>query len=603
MLDVFSHFAALDVLRGRLGMEVAAGALTDARAVNAYKSLQAQYPYAIFGSVIDHLLTHDGPSDTEVGLLKQCMTIWTTMRSFQLDYRSTRAKIEQVAINPTAPTALADYNTARQAMSDLIGRYDQIIGTLQAFRWQLHPLGHLTRHPQADDQSVKSWPWRDVVLSRRTGAFAAEVMKLARDIGSQASLAFGVGVLSSYAANAIGSPYLVHAVGGSRRSHPYRDRLASYAVGAWLQHVPLPIELDFDRTLSVPVFGSPNAPALPPWLRDMILKALDATYAKHGPPAPPDLDAAYGQLIQHWRLLQGFAPLPPAAPIATHLRVEMNTRLSPSDYDRPDPGASGPSSGGPAPSGSGGNIFDPGPGQPPWFRPAHNDWTDWVAEICEDILLAPLLIVRVGFYLGHKSGDQKPTTTGAARAALSTPLTPAEFATTGGKDILIAVDELFYLDAAVQRLAVDCLRLLKYLGLLYAEAKELHNPEFLECLVLPPASLGLAYPARPLRNPDLFLDLPASPLEKPAKAPSRFAAGEKPITFLFRSSSGSAVVVDDGFDMLKQELLELPTSPVRVTNLNLDADRGIDQACWTLKSGTSINDDPIKPVVLDYGAV
>ncbi len=173
----------------------------------------------------------------------------------------------------------------------------------------------------------------------------------------------------------------------------------------------------------------------------------------------------------------------------------------------------------------------------------------------------------------------------------------------GGKDILIAIDQLFYLDNAVQQLATDCMRLLKYVGLLYAEPKELHNPEFAECLILPPASLGFHWPARPLANPDLFLDLPTSPLEKPAHVPSGFAPGEKPVAFLIPGIGTGATVRDSGLDMLLQELLEQPTSPIRVSNINLDADRGGGHLCWETKPGTAITDDPVSVHVLGYGAI
>lgn len=605
MLDLLAHFTALDVLRSRLGTEVNSGAITDAGVISAYHAVHAQYPYAILGSAIDHLLAHDGPSDAEVALLEEATATWIKIRAFQLEYRATRNKIEQVALNPNAPTALADYNVVRQTMADLIERHDEIIATLQAFRGKLLPLAHLTRHPREDDQQVKSWPWRDVVLSRRTGAFAAEIMKLARGVGSQPALAFGVGVVASYVANAIGSPYLVHGVGGPRRSHPYRDRLASYAVGAWLRHVPLPVRLDIERTLSIPIFGSPQFPALPPWLRNMILQALESTYAKHGPPALPRLDAAYSQLIQHWRLLQAFSPLPQAAPIDRNLSRAINALLVPADWDRPDnPQPGGNVNVGPPRPGSAGDVFDPGPGRPPWFEPIHDNVADWIAEICEDILLLPLFLVRVGFWLGHKMGDRKPTNTISSRAALRTPLTAAEFATTtSGKEILIAVNLLFYLDTAIQQLSVDCIRFLKYLGLIYPEPKDLHNPEFLEFLVLPPANLGFEWPARPLNNPNLFLDLPATPLERPAEQPSHFAPGEKPIAFIFKTSGGGETIFNAGFELLTQELSNLPTSGIRENNMDLDADRGVGKLCWNVKKGTSINDDPVQPVDLNYNAV
>jgi hypothetical protein len=602
MLDLLSHFTVLDVLRARLHADVSGGALADKRLDRASDALDTDNAYAVLGAVLDHLLAHDGStSQAELDLLEQALAIWNTVRQFQLDFRATRADIEQLAINPAAPTALAQFNAARLAMARLIERHDALVASLQAFQWQLFPLGHLTPHPIANDDPVEAWPWRDVVLSRSTGAFTRNLVHLARNDGTPQALGFAVGALAGYAANAVGGPYLVHGVGGPRRSHPYRERLASYAVGTWLMHVPLPLPAHFDRTRALPMFGSPNNPALPPWLGELIAKALHITYGERAAAGMPDLDAAYARLMRHWRLLHSFEPLAEAAPIDATLRTRINTTLTPADYDRPDVGTPGGGDTGPAP-GPGGNIFDPGPGAPPWFRPSHDNVADWIAEICLDILFLPILLIRIGFYLGHKGGSAKPATTGQAATALSTPVTQAEYdSAMGGKDILITINELFYLDDAVQQLALDCMRLLKYVGLLYPQAKELHNPEFAECLVLPPASLGFEWPARPLANPNRILDLPTSPPERPVQPPSGFAPGEKPIAFIVRGIGTGAAVLDAGYDILTHELLELPTSPVRNADFNLDGDRGAQHPCWETEAGTSIKDDPVSITVLAYG--
>jgi hypothetical protein len=609
MLDVFGHFTSLDILRARLKQEILSTSLTDPNATVALKALEASYPFAVFGSVVDHLLAHAGPSDTEVLRLQQAHSIYIETRDFIQDLRNARDKFEKVAQQPVASTALSDYNAARASLASLAARYDPLVAKLQTFVWSLRPLRHLTHHPVAQDQPVKVWPWRDIVLSRRTGAFAAEVMQLGRKFGTSEALAFSIGVLASYIGNAIGSPYLLHGVGGPRRSHPYRDRLASYAVGSWMRHAPPAVPLDFDPLRFLPVFGSPNSPALPSWLAELLQKALVNTYSGGVSSALPDLDAAYTQFLEHWRLLHSFPPLLPARPIEDTLDVKIANTLTPKDlgpHDNPPP-QPGPAPGG----GSGKNIFDPGPGAPPWFQEQHEGWLDYVEEGCFDVLFLPLLLVRVAFWLGHKAGDDEPVDpspgvykASTARLQLSQPLTQSEFdAVTGGKDILIAVHTLYQMDSCLHHLMNTCLKVLKVVGLIYPEAAELPDPTFRQFVILPPANLGLQWPARPPANANRFLRLPTSPVEKPGVVASEFAPGEKPIAFLVKGIGGGSTIFDTGFDILREELLDLPSSPVRTSNLNLDADRGEKGECWTPNPGTSINDDPVSPVVLGYGDV
>jgi hypothetical protein len=107
-------------------------------------------------------------------------------------------------------------------------------------------------------------------------------------------------------------------------------------------------------------------------------------------------------------------------------------------------------------------------------------------------------------------------------------------------------------------------------------------------------SLAFKWPARSPANANNYLRLPTSPLEQPAIVASLFEPGERPNALLVKGVGAA------GFGIFRDELLDLPSSPVRVSNLNLDADRGNKGECWTPKPGTSINDDPVSPLVLAY---
>jgi hypothetical protein len=606
MLDLFAHFAALEVLRVRLKQESLAGSLKP-RAIETLKAVESDYSFAVLGSVVDQLIAHAGASDAEIDRLQGAHALYLEVRAFLDDLRSARNAIENVARNPTASNALADYNAARATLGDLCLRYGPLVANLQAFVWQLHPLRHLTQHPISADKPTGAWPWRDLLVSRRTGAFTAEVMRLGRESGKPQALAFAFGVGASYVGNAFGSPYLVHGVGGPRRSHVYRDRLASYSVGAWIRHAPLPERTDFDPIRFVPVFGSPQSPALPPWLVGLLKKALSNVYASGDlPSAFPDVDAAYAQLLEHWRLLNSFLPLAPAAPIEDTLDVAIVNTLTPQDWDRSDEPTTPRD--GPEPEDDGPEkLFDPGPGTPPWFMEKHEDWLDYVKEACLDILFLPIFLIRVGFWLGHDAGESEPDQKGglASKASkLSTPRTQSEFdVVMGGKDILIAVLGFHEMDSCLHHMATACLKVLKVVGLIYPERRDLPEPTYRQFVILPPTSLGLYWPSRPPAHVGMFLQPPTGGLEAPAAAPSTFAPGQKPIAFLVKGFGGTGSVMSDGFDLLLDELLDLPSSQLRSSSLNLDADRGHSAECWTLVAGTSVKDSPQSSVVLGYGDV
>jgi hypothetical protein len=87
-------------------------------------------------------------------------------------------------------------------------------------------------------------------------------------------------------------------------------------------------------------------------------------------------------------------------------------------------------------------------------------------------------------------------------------------------------------------------------------------------------------------------------------APVRVAAVLQEIPSIIKgSASAGSTLRDAGFDILREEILESPTSPVRVANLDLGAVRREQHQCWQVKTGTSINDDPVSVAVLKYGEI
>lgn len=608
MLDVYAHIASLELLHERLKRESLSGALTGPNVTTALDAMAHAYPFAVLGSIIDHLLAHDGPSKREVALLQDARTIHQDAGDYLQRLRGVRSALEGIAANPAAPAALAAYNAMIGEVNTLVSSFEPLAAKIRGFGWKLRPLRHLRGHPLAQDRPLSDWPWRDVHLSRRTGALASEILRRGRALGTPEALAFGLGAVAGYVGNAIGSPYLVHGVGGPRRSHPYRDRLASYAVGTWVRNAPLAAGKPVLR--HIPRIGSPNKPRLPDWLPALIHEALANTYPAGAVTARlPDVDAAYGQLLEHFELLGQFPSFAPPQPIDDDLDLRVVNTLQPQDAWRPDDSSGQP---GPAPDGgSGKSIFDPGPNQPPWFMEQHNNAWDVIKEICMDVLLLPFFLVRVGFWIGHEAGDDEPKPpSGGSPAPFSgsaksiRPRTQAEFdAIMAGNDVLIAVDTLYQLDACMHRMTERALKGMKVFGLLYPEDKDLPDPTYRQFVVLPPAALPFTWPARPLSDIDLFLRPPASGVELPPAPPSGFLPGEKPWAFLIDTGGSGGTVFNQGFGMWREELLDLPTSPLRNANLNLDADRTVSNACWALPPGASINDSPVNEVILGYADV
>ncbi len=608
MIDLYAHFASLEVLTARLRREVLSGSISSSSATGMLDAVQKRYPYAVLGAILDHLLAHAGPSDVEIARLDEAYSISGEVRTFIADLRGVRQTLEDVAVNPTAPDALARFNAARFALGGLCSRYQPLVARLQTFVWQLQPLRHLSPHPVAADQPPANWPWRDLILSRRTGALTAELMRIGRERRTPEALAFAFGVSACYAGNVVGSAYLTHAVGGPRRSHPYRDRVASHSVGAWIKKAVVPELLGFDAIRHVPIFGSPANPQLPAEVAGMLKKALAAVFNSPNAPAGlPDAESAYVQLVKHWKLLNSFAPIEPAAPIGDTLDVKIANTLSPQDWQWSDDPTTPRD--GPEPEGdeSPGALFDPGPGSPPWFMESHDNWWDYVKEACLDILFLPVFLVRVGFWLGHDASEKEPDQKGglaSTASRLSAPVTQTQFSDIlAGKDILITVVGLHDIDAGLEHLASRCLKVLKIVGLIYPDSRDLPDYTFRQFVILPPASLGLQWPNRPSADVNLFLQLPAAGLEAPVAAPSSLAPGQKPIAFLAQGFGGSGSIQDEGFELLRDELLDLPSSPLRSSNLNLDADRGHSEECWMPAANTSIKDNPLTPVSLGYGDI
>jgi hypothetical protein len=434
---------------------------------------------------------------------------------------------------------------------------------LQAIRSQIEGLNFIPRHGQDLDEPVGDWDWRDIALSRRTGAFVTNLVKQASASGSARQLSFAFGALSAYGANVVGSSYINGTAGGSRRSHGLRFRTASYTVGSYLlQQLPtLTMPLATMRTAIS--FGSPNSPALPSELNDLLMAAAKVAYNKPGLPALPDFRAAYKNLMEHLRLLDSFGDLPVPTPIDSTLQQQLDTL-----YTQSDPPY------GPSPSSQQGSGFT--------FSSIPK-WADVLTALC--FIFADL---------NYWEETVHPAT------GIDPYITDNEdsLTTTAGP---FSVDVLFKMHCSLYDLAASGRSFLARTGLLYPTTDDLLDPTFQQFLSLPASSGVSTFPHQRLQDASLFLTYPTTPVEDPATSATQFMAGDLP-TAIIEGSSGAR---NDSVAVILSQLWGNPLGNREASeeNLNLDADRGYGFSCWALAAGTSINDDPVVTTVLGYGDV
>ena len=189
---------------------------------------------------------------------------------------------------------------------------------IEAFRQDVMKLAHLPEHPRQANLPLPNWGWGDVFLARRTDAFVRTVYRRAAEpvldgAADPAFRAFAFGALSSYGANTCGSAYLEQVVGGPRRSHRYRDRVASNTVGSWFALTNPRVRSLASIADLIRFEAAPAAPSLPAPVEAFLRDSLQETYDLNRTAPLPDLQTGYSRLVRHLELLDTFQ-LPPKPP-------------------------------------------------------------------------------------------------------------------------------------------------------------------------------------------------------------------------------------------------------------------------------------------------
>jgi hypothetical protein len=579
MLDYHAHIACLRSISNETALRLAANPDPKFNAIN--DAVIGNFPHAALGAVMYRLFEHaQGTSDREISVLEGGAELWTDFRKMIDQVAATRVKLESLVKDPTQPDLVAKFNAVGDGLRAQIPAFQNLTAKSQAYYSDLQSIDWVKQHGLELNRPTEKWNLRDIAVSSRTGALVSNILRLTRLDRSDDATAFGYGVLSAYAGNVVGSAYLNQTVGGPRRSHPLRSRLAENSVGAWyLEHQPA-LTLSIPNLRSLLTFGAPQSPSLPPRIEKIIQEALKSTYSgKLGP--PPNLQEAYGKLLRHMDLLDSFHMPPNPQPIDATLRSKIQS-LSPQDIAS----TSAPPSTGAAPAPSGGSS-------------SNNITLGGIVGfvVC---VIATACCYLIGL-CGNAKGQNSPKYPDPTTDPTGDPTGAGTYL--GSPSAIAQVHLAFNAHQALYDLGRSGLTVLKTAGLLYPIGPELGAPAYAQFVTTPPTfnnPTPFTSLHRPIADANLFAAVPTSAAENPTGNVYPFPAVASPLVFITGSPTTPLPnVVQYGTQLWFTEALDSADSDIRQINRNLDADRGINHECWNIKPGT-VGIDPLAVNILNY---
>lgn len=577
MIDYFGHMAVLDELHAQLKVAGYSNPDEQKAQARALDALAQDGDLARLGALTDHLLAHAVSDGAELALLEEAGALWQEGLDVYRLVGDARAGLEYALTAPGAPDAVARFNQAYALLGGLEQRATELITAAMAMPAQMSPPRYLARHPRQEDRKTPDWNWSDLFLARRTDAFVRNIATAAMAAGGTATSAsgaraFAVGALAGYGGNVAGSAFQSRTVGGPRRAHPYRDRLARYAGGGWLRdHRPgLPPLKKLGRQLRW------GAPGLPPVLPAAIVKLLNdslaATYDLRLSAPLPDLHGGYGRLLRHIELLAAFEMPPVPAPLS--LSLEIRKAAAPDAFPPLDTGVKPASAG----------------GSPPGGGASKADSEESKSKTCWAGLLAALVAIGIVllciFTLGAVCGGGSPK---------KDPSFPEPQPGTNGQALtaFAATNEAVHLCDVLEQLQQylwqgfsDAADYLAVYGIIYPNELQLLQPVHAQFISAPPS---MPFPHRASIQPNAGYETPpATSIEHTAGGPSPYTPPATPASYV-------AGAVRIALALWQQ----MARGDADSANLDQDADRDNGQHCWDIAEG-SINDDPVPVVVLAY---
>jgi hypothetical protein len=409
-----------------------------------------------------------------------------------------------------------------------------------------------------------------------------------------------VGACASYGANLTGSAYLGQTVGGPRRTHRYRDRLARNAFGSWLvthNAAALPTSVMAHQI----TFGPAAHPALPADLASLVHDTLNATLDTSRTVPLPDLQLGYQRLVEHLKLLDGFVhppvPMPPAQSFMATLFADPANpppSLRPEDID-----VNGQDGGGVAASYGPGGA---GTGEPDATDSSSTSKGCGIAVlIIIAIDLIQAFVQCIGQWANHHTctfwdnmllkkvweqdpPDPRDPSHPENPNATSSQLTAVSSSPQAAQLVWMLFDLHSQAWEAIDRAYV----FLAVIGLIYP-GDLLAMPLYAQFTSLPASK---PWPHREMANSaDTYHLYPDSAIENPAETASPAPPGSAPDVYLGQAGGNASHI---SLSLWRQ----IAAGEFDTENRDLDADRGFGHLCWAARG--SVLADPVDVVILAY---
>lgn len=597
MIDPHADHVALQTFAAELAAAAFPDPTTAAVQAETVAALAAEPAAAELGALVHHLLAQAASDGAENDLLARAEGLWARGAALCAKLGTIRADLEQAIEQPGTPGAADRFNDAIVDVQVLANAGIAMRAEIDALRADALAFPHLPPHPRQRDDATDRWDWGNLTIGRRTDAFVRTLHDRARGAGDAASIAFAAGAVASYGGNVAGSAYLGHVVGGPRRSHRIRDRMARNALGSWLAaNHPAAIT---PTAIADRIDAGAAGAALPAEIETLVRDALTATFDLNRTQPLPDLQLGYQRLVAQLRLLDRFSmPEPPAPPAASFLATLYSDPQNPPPSLKPqDVDVVGQDGGGVAVQyGS----SDPTPGSK---DPKSSDGN----TIC-GIIVALIIVIDViqafvqciGQWANNNTctfwdnmllkkvweqdppdprDPSNPQTTSQQLTVLAT-----------APQVTQAVAMLFDIHSQIWEAMSRAYAFLAACGLIYPTSLET-TPLFAQFTAIPATRV---WPMREEPDPPrTSYRYPASPLEEPGSWPSPFPLGADPAHPFAPGGELSA-------PRLALSLWRQMAAGERDSqNLDLDADRGDRHSCWA--AAGSVQDNPIDVVILAYG--
>lgn len=586
MIEYKGLCCAVEATASALDAATSDAALAE-RAAELRASIELEPAAARLGACVGPLL-EQVRSDAELDLLRRAHGLWQRGVATAEELNTARVEFELALARDDLPDAVQVLQMGLDRLVGLHGTVGRLIAEVKALQGEVTTLAHLPAHPRQADLPSAGWGWSDAFAGRRGDAFVAAMLDGA---GDERGRAFATGALAGYAGHVAGSGFLGAVVGGPRRLHRFRDRLARNALGAWLRRETgapdtgaLAQELRFEAR---------EEPVLPPDLAAQLAAALAAAYPSR--PAP-DLALGYRRMLEHLDLLGAFRLAPPPAPppIVPASADGAAGAIGATDFQTFDQ----PQDGTDLTVGMGPETDHDSPGMSSQKK-AQGDVCAYILLLIATVGLAYLVwcIARliddkkcgIEDFVGASSPDPPdPRAPQASQQTLETLREPSK-----ANHIL---SDIYQLQLRLWQAFAAARSFLTVCGLLYPEETELAQPLHAQFLSLPAPA---PWPLREAAGAeDSYATPPATPPEDPP-APRPFPDNRGPSWLLHAGlADNEATISEVALSTLRGLVARRP--PTEWLNLDLDSDRGRLHSAWTARAGTSIHDQPLAVEILAY---